>query len=92
MAEDDYTKVCPYCAETIKLEAIVCRYCGFDLLTGQPTRVVETRSEFAAPAVKPRGSTIEDGVRLGFGMFIMLPLIILLCVIVFFAVFIGVHG
>jgi hypothetical protein len=31
------TKKCLYCAETIKAEAVVCRFCGRNLETGQPS-------------------------------------------------------
>lgn len=39
MSED--TKKCPYCAETIKAEAVVCRFCGRDLPTDEQNPIAD---------------------------------------------------
>jgi ribosomal protein L37AE/L43A len=68
-------KQCPFCAETIKREARVCRFCGYNLETGQPGQASHPKS-ISPPTVKAE-SSVESGVKLGVGMFIVLPLMII---------------
>ena len=69
------TKKCPFCAETIRGEAVICRYCGYDLRSSQPTRPGAGQPAYSQPVVKAQ-SGVMDGVKLGCGMFVVLPLLL----------------
>lgn len=86
---EDETRSCPYCAETIKTEAVICRFCGYDLRTGEPTRAVPTEGQ---ERVVQARSGVSDGVKLGCGMFIVLPILLLLGGFLLFTFLIAVGG
>lgn len=79
---------CKYCAEIIKKEATVCRYCGYNQETGQPAEWIKLEQPPAPPIAKPvrTASTVGDGVKLGCGMFIVLPIIIIVIIVIIIAI------
>jgi DNA-directed RNA polymerase subunit M/transcription elongation factor TFIIS len=80
-------KQCPFCAETIEREERVCRFCGYNSETGQLQQ--SSHSENVSPPTVKAESSVESGVKLRIGMFIVLPLMIILLVAVSYQAWIG---
>ncbi len=50
-------KKCPFCAETIKSEAIVCKHCGRDLVAKRLTEAVTEKVQGPSTATETPGTT-----------------------------------
>ena len=60
LAEGENTKACPYCAETIKAAAVLCRYCGQDLTATEPPE----------PPELPQPQAKKDGILVACANFV----------------------
>ena len=84
------TKTCPFCAETIKVAAVVCRFCGRDLPETTPAAeapvLITEESEIRAhpSASQHQASDLERGFSVGVGIALALIVVPILLWLLFF--------
>lgn len=82
-------KKCPACDEEVRAEATVCRFCNFDFTTGKKSTTQKLNNQSQQNQTAKRHFGVGDGVRLGCGMFVVLPILLFIGSIILIVILAG---